>query len=43
LIDDRARSLDEIHVSAGVRGIEVALAVDDLVAVTGARFVRLRD
>lgn len=43
LIDDRARPLDEIHVSAGVRGVEVALAVDDLVAVTGARFVRLRD
>jgi Cys-tRNA(Pro)/Cys-tRNA(Cys) deacylase len=43
LIDDRARELDEIHVSAGVRGIEVALAVHDLIAVTGARFVRLHD
>jgi Cys-tRNA(Pro)/Cys-tRNA(Cys) deacylase len=43
LIDDRARSLDEIHVSAGVRGIEVALAVDDLVAGTGARLVLLHD
>jgi Cys-tRNA(Pro)/Cys-tRNA(Cys) deacylase len=43
LVDERARSLDEIHVSAGVRGIEIALAVGDLVAVTGARFVRLDD
>jgi Cys-tRNA(Pro)/Cys-tRNA(Cys) deacylase len=42
LIDERARSLDEIHVSAGMRGMELALAVADLVAVTGARSVRLR-
>jgi Cys-tRNA(Pro)/Cys-tRNA(Cys) deacylase len=41
LIDDRARNLDEIHLSAGVRGVELALAVDDLVAVTGARYVPL--
>jgi Cys-tRNA(Pro)/Cys-tRNA(Cys) deacylase len=41
LIDERARELDEIHVSAGVRGVELALSVDDLVGVTGARYVAL--
>jgi Cys-tRNA(Pro)/Cys-tRNA(Cys) deacylase len=41
LIDERARALDEIHVSAGVRGVELALRVDDLVLVTGARYVAL--
>jgi len=40
LIDERARPLDRIHVSAGVRGIDLELAVDDLVHLTGARFVR---
>jgi Cys-tRNA(Pro)/Cys-tRNA(Cys) deacylase len=40
LIDERARTLPEIHISAGVRGVDVALAVADLAAVTGARFVR---
>jgi Cys-tRNA(Pro)/Cys-tRNA(Cys) deacylase len=41
LIDERARALEEIHVSAGVRGVELALRVDDLVLVTGARYVAL--
>jgi len=41
LIDQRARTLDEIHISAGVRGVELALRVDDLADVTGARFVAL--
>jgi len=41
LIDDRAQSLSRIHVSAGARGIDVELAVDDLVALTGARYVKL--
>jgi Cys-tRNA(Pro)/Cys-tRNA(Cys) deacylase len=40
LIDEHARTLPEIHVSAGLRGVEIALAVADLAAVTGARFVR---
>ena len=39
LIDDRARALDGVHVSAGVRGTDIELAVDDLVRLTGARFV----
>jgi Cys-tRNA(Pro)/Cys-tRNA(Cys) deacylase len=42
LIDERALALGEIHVSAGVRGVELALAVTDLVTVIGARSVRLR-
>lgn len=40
LLDERARQLDQIHVSAGARGIDLELAVTDLVAVTGACFVR---
>jgi Cys-tRNA(Pro)/Cys-tRNA(Cys) deacylase len=40
LLDERARSLDRIHISAGSRGIDLELAVVDLVAVTGARFVQ---
>ena len=39
MLDERARSLDRIHISAGVRGVDIELRVDDLVAVTGARFV----
>jgi Cys-tRNA(Pro)/Cys-tRNA(Cys) deacylase len=40
LIDERARDLETIHISAGERGIEIALKTSDLVAVSGARFVR---
>jgi Cys-tRNA(Pro)/Cys-tRNA(Cys) deacylase len=40
LIDDVAREMERIHVSAGVRGTDIELAVVDLVAVTGARFVQ---
>jgi Cys-tRNA(Pro)/Cys-tRNA(Cys) deacylase len=39
-IDERARELETIHISAGERGIELALKTADLVAVTGADFVR---
>jgi Cys-tRNA(Pro)/Cys-tRNA(Cys) deacylase len=40
LIDGRARRLGRVHISAGVRGADVELAVDDLVRLTNARFVR---
>jgi Cys-tRNA(Pro)/Cys-tRNA(Cys) deacylase len=40
LIDERARDITEIHISAGERGIEISLRTDDLVMVSGARFVR---
>ena len=33
-------NVDRVHVSAGVRGTDIELAVVDLVAVTGARYVR---
>ena len=39
-IDEAARSRERLHVSAGVRGIDLELAVDDLARLTGARFVR---
>jgi Cys-tRNA(Pro)/Cys-tRNA(Cys) deacylase len=40
LIDERASLLGKIHVSAGARGMDVELAVEDLLALTGARYVR---
>ena len=40
LLDEPARQLERIHVSAGARGVDLELAVTDLVAATGARFVR---
>ncbi|MFQ5474061.1 MAG: YbaK/EbsC family protein, partial [Dehalococcoidia bacterium] len=42
LIDDRAKSLGRIHVSAGARGVDVELAVEDLVMLTSARYVKLK-
>jgi Cys-tRNA(Pro)/Cys-tRNA(Cys) deacylase len=39
LIDERARDLETIHISAGERGIEIALRTADLVTVSGARYV----
>ncbi|MEO8458190.1 MAG: YbaK/EbsC family protein [Chloroflexota bacterium] len=40
LIDERARDLETIHISAGERGIEIALATTHLVALTSAKYVR---
>ena len=40
LIDERAQALERVHISAGTRGMDIELAVSDLVAITGARFVR---
>jgi Cys-tRNA(Pro)/Cys-tRNA(Cys) deacylase len=40
LIDERAQALERVHISAGARGMDIELAVSDLVALTGARFVR---
>lgn len=39
LIDEHARNLESIHISAGERGIEIALCTADLVALTNARYV----
>jgi Cys-tRNA(Pro)/Cys-tRNA(Cys) deacylase len=41
LIDERALALAVIHVSAGQRGIDLALRPADLIEVTGARVIRL--
>jgi Cys-tRNA(Pro)/Cys-tRNA(Cys) deacylase len=40
-MDARAASLDIIHISAGLRGMDLALAVEDLVGVTRARCIPL--
>jgi Cys-tRNA(Pro)/Cys-tRNA(Cys) deacylase len=42
LIEDSARQQEFVHISAGVRGIDLALRTSDLVTVTGARYVRAR-
>jgi Cys-tRNA(Pro)/Cys-tRNA(Cys) deacylase len=38
LLDESARALDRIHISAGQRGIDLELRVEDLVAITSAKF-----
>jgi Cys-tRNA(Pro)/Cys-tRNA(Cys) deacylase len=40
LIDELARSLERVHVSAGARGMDVELAVDDVIQLTGGKFVK---
>ena len=40
LVDRAAEDLDRVHMSAGVRGIDLELEVSDLLDVTGARLVR---
>ena len=39
LIDERAQELETIHISAGERGIEIALRTADLVALSGAKYI----
>lgn len=39
LVDASARTWERVHVSAGVRGVDLELAVGDLLAVTGGRLV----
>jgi Cys-tRNA(Pro)/Cys-tRNA(Cys) deacylase len=39
-LDEPAAALDQIHISAGQRGVDLRLAVKDLVAVTGAKMVK---
>lgn len=39
-IDERARELETISISGGRRGFELRLATEDLVSLSGARFVR---
>jgi Cys-tRNA(Pro)/Cys-tRNA(Cys) deacylase len=40
-IDERARIVETIHISAGERGVEIALRTADLVALSGALYVRM--
>jgi Cys-tRNA(Pro)/Cys-tRNA(Cys) deacylase len=39
-IDQPARALDQIHISAGQRGVDLQLAAKDLIEITRARIVR---
>lgn len=39
LIDETAASIETIHISAGVRGVDLALNVNDFVGATAARYV----
>ncbi len=39
-LDASAQSLETVHASAGVRGVDLALRVDDLITVTRAKVVR---
>ncbi len=39
LLDESARTLARIHISAGARGIDLEISVEDLVPATCARFV----
>ena len=41
LIDSSAKQLERIYVSAGKRGLEVALKPDDLLTITEGKFVNL--
>ena len=41
LLDERARDLDEIHLSGGQRGLNIRLGVDDLISLTHARVADL--
>ena len=40
-LDKSAESLDQIYISAGQRGLDIQLAVKDLVKVTGARLMEV--
>lgn len=40
VLDERALALEQIHISAGARGVDVCLAVKDLIAVTQAKAVQ---
>lgn len=40
-IDEPARALEQIHISAGKRGVDICLAVKDLVEITHAKVVRV--
>jgi Cys-tRNA(Pro)/Cys-tRNA(Cys) deacylase len=41
LVDASATSWERVHVSAGVRGVDLELAVGDLLAVTGGHLVEM--
>jgi prolyl-tRNA editing enzyme YbaK/EbsC (Cys-tRNA(Pro) deacylase) len=40
LIDETAKRIETIHISAGVRGVELAMGVNDFVVAASARYIR---
>ena len=41
VLDEPARALDQIHISAGQRGVDLQLAVKDLISVTHPKIIRV--
>lgn len=41
LIDENAESLEELYISGGQRGLNIRLAVKDLIALTGAKIAAI--
>jgi Cys-tRNA(Pro)/Cys-tRNA(Cys) deacylase len=41
VLDESARAIATMHVSAGLRGIDLAIRTDNLVPATNARYVRI--
>ncbi len=41
VLDEAALTLDHIHISAGRRGVDVCLAVKDLISVTNSKIMRV--
>ena len=39
-LDESAKAFDQIYVSGGRRGLDVKIAVKDLIKITGAKFVK---
>ena len=41
VVDEQATSIDSLYISGGERGIQIEMAVDDLVEVTNAKVMHV--